>query len=166
MWNGGELGWAGAYKIGCMDAFIVDQQYNSRSSYHYSSWYTAPLFPIHTKKKNGQSTCLHHTSPPPSRASPRTPSSPPYTTTPSVGVYVRSACETYTNFVPTTLAVIQTLCPALLTYAFESGNPYTQATYLITDRKPGGQVRPSPPHPHLSLSHPPSTIPQPFQNST
>ncbi|KAF2013918.1 hypothetical protein BU24DRAFT_494294 [Aaosphaeria arxii CBS 175.79] len=34
--------------------------------------------------------------------------------------------------------MIRTLCPALVSYNFESGNPNTQATYTVTDRKPNG----------------------------
>jgi hypothetical protein len=37
--------------------------------------------------------------------------------------------------------MIKTLCPALVTYNFESGDKSTCATYSITDRKPIGQVR-------------------------
>jgi hypothetical protein len=37
--------------------------------------------------------------------------------------------------------MIKTLCPALISYAFESGDKNTSATYSITDRKPIGQVR-------------------------
>lgn len=36
--------------------------------------------------------------------------------------------------------MIKTLCPALISYHFESGNQNTQATYSITDRKPIGQT--------------------------
>ncbi|KAI8932296.1 hypothetical protein NX059_010492 [Plenodomus lindquistii] len=36
--------------------------------------------------------------------------------------------------------MIRTLCPALVSYAFESGNMRAQATYSITDRKPNGQT--------------------------
>jgi hypothetical protein len=36
--------------------------------------------------------------------------------------------------------MIKTLCPALVSYHFESGDKSTQATYSITDRKPIGQV--------------------------
>ncbi|KAF2032803.1 hypothetical protein EK21DRAFT_109545 [Setomelanomma holmii] len=36
--------------------------------------------------------------------------------------------------------MIKTLCPALVSYHFESGNKRTQATYSITDRKPIGQT--------------------------
>ncbi|KAF2261196.1 hypothetical protein CC78DRAFT_360830 [Lojkania enalia] len=35
--------------------------------------------------------------------------------------------------------MIRTLCPSLISYAFESGNPSTQATYIVTDKKPIGQ---------------------------
>jgi hypothetical protein len=38
--------------------------------------------------------------------------------------------------------MIKTLCPALISYNFESGDKSTCATYSITDRKPIGQVRP------------------------
>jgi hypothetical protein len=37
--------------------------------------------------------------------------------------------------------MIKTLCPALISYAFESGDKSKSATYSITDRKPIGQVR-------------------------
>jgi hypothetical protein len=37
--------------------------------------------------------------------------------------------------------MIKTLCPALISYNFESGDKSTCATYSITDRKPIGQVR-------------------------
>ncbi|KAF1837153.1 hypothetical protein BDW02DRAFT_492032 [Decorospora gaudefroyi] len=36
--------------------------------------------------------------------------------------------------------MIKTLCPALVTYAFESGDPKRQATYTVTDKKPIGQT--------------------------
>lgn len=36
--------------------------------------------------------------------------------------------------------MIKTLCPALVSYHFESGDRTTQATYAITDRKPAGLV--------------------------
>jgi hypothetical protein len=36
--------------------------------------------------------------------------------------------------------MIKTLCPALVSYHFESGDKNTSATYSITDRKPIGQV--------------------------
>lgn len=36
--------------------------------------------------------------------------------------------------------MIKTLCPALISYHFESGDKATSATYSITDRKPIGQV--------------------------
>ncbi|KAH7066153.1 hypothetical protein BKA63DRAFT_523854 [Paraphoma chrysanthemicola] len=36
--------------------------------------------------------------------------------------------------------MIKTLCPALISYHFESGDKRTQATYSITDRKPIGQT--------------------------
>jgi hypothetical protein len=36
--------------------------------------------------------------------------------------------------------MIKTLCPALISYHFESGNKNSEATYSITDRKPIGQV--------------------------
>lgn len=36
--------------------------------------------------------------------------------------------------------MIKTLCPALISSTFESGDKNTQATYSITDRKPIGQV--------------------------
>ena len=32
--------------------------------------------------------------------------------------------------------MIRTLCPALVSYVFESGDPRTRATYQVTDRKP------------------------------
>jgi hypothetical protein len=37
--------------------------------------------------------------------------------------------------------MIKTLCPALVSYAFESGDKATCAVYTVTDRKPIGQVR-------------------------
>ena len=37
--------------------------------------------------------------------------------------------------------MIKTLCPALVSYAFESGDKATSATYTVTDKKPIGQVR-------------------------
>lgn len=36
--------------------------------------------------------------------------------------------------------MIRILCPALISYTFDSGNATTQATYSITDRKPNGQT--------------------------
>ncbi|KAF2119687.1 hypothetical protein BDV96DRAFT_642701 [Lophiotrema nucula] len=36
--------------------------------------------------------------------------------------------------------MIKTLCPALISYEFESGDPNTQATYSVTDKKPIGQT--------------------------
>lgn len=36
--------------------------------------------------------------------------------------------------------MIKTLCPALVSYHFVSGDKATQATYSITDKKPIGQV--------------------------
>jgi hypothetical protein len=36
--------------------------------------------------------------------------------------------------------MIKTLCPALISYNFESGDPNSQATYSVTDKKPIGQV--------------------------
>lgn len=37
--------------------------------------------------------------------------------------------------------MIRTLCPALISYEFESGDMSTQAMYIVTDKKPIGQVR-------------------------
>jgi hypothetical protein len=37
--------------------------------------------------------------------------------------------------------MIKTLCPALVSYAFDSGDKATSATYTVTDKKPIGQVR-------------------------
>lgn len=37
--------------------------------------------------------------------------------------------------------MIKTLCPALVSYSFESGDKATSATYTVTDKKPIGQVR-------------------------
>jgi hypothetical protein len=37
--------------------------------------------------------------------------------------------------------MIKTLCPALVSHAFESGDKNTSATYTVTDKKPIGQVR-------------------------
>ena len=48
--------------------------------------------------------------------------------------------------------MIRTLCPALISYHFESGDRRTQATYSITDRKPVGQVSS---HFHTDTFHPP-----------
>jgi len=45
--------------------------------------------------------------------------------------------------------MIKTLCPALVSFSFDSGDKNTQATYSIIDRKPIGQVRPFP-HPLFS----------------
>ena len=45
--------------------------------------------------------------------------------------------------------MIKTLCPALVSYSFESGDAATSATYIVTDKKPIGQVlttRSLPPH--------------------
>ena len=56
--------------------------------------------------------------------------------------------------------MIKTLCPALVSYAFESGDKATSATYTVTDKKPIGQVRqPFPSSPFLLfqttiLTHP------------
>ncbi|CAI9629951.1 hypothetical protein GT037_007287 [Alternaria burnsii] len=36
--------------------------------------------------------------------------------------------------------MIKTLCPALVSYAFESGDKATSATYTVTDKKPIGQT--------------------------
>ncbi|RYN82894.1 hypothetical protein AA0120_g9500 [Alternaria tenuissima] len=36
--------------------------------------------------------------------------------------------------------MIKTLCPALVSYAFESGDKVTSATYTVTDKKPIGQT--------------------------
>ncbi|KAF1935724.1 hypothetical protein EJ02DRAFT_470977 [Clathrospora elynae] len=36
--------------------------------------------------------------------------------------------------------MIKALCPALVSYAFESGDKSTQATYSVTDKKPIGQT--------------------------
>ncbi|KAF2124484.1 hypothetical protein P153DRAFT_379568 [Dothidotthia symphoricarpi CBS 119687] len=36
--------------------------------------------------------------------------------------------------------MIKTLCPALVSYAFESGDKNSQATYTVTDKKPIGQT--------------------------
>lgn len=41
--------------------------------------------------------------------------------------------------------MIKTVCPALVSYAFESGDKNSAATYTVTDKKPIGQVRPTPP---------------------
>ena len=38
--------------------------------------------------------------------------------------------------------MIKTLCPALVSYSFESGDKATSATYIVTDKKPIGQVSP------------------------
>lgn len=39
--------------------------------------------------------------------------------------------------------MIKTLCPALISYEFDSGDKDSQATYNVTDKKPIGQVRSS-----------------------
>lgn len=36
--------------------------------------------------------------------------------------------------------MIKTLCPALVSYAFDSGDKSASATYIVTDKKPIGQV--------------------------
>lgn len=36
--------------------------------------------------------------------------------------------------------MIKTLCPALVSYAFDSGDKSASATYTVTDKKPIGQV--------------------------
>ncbi|KAF2494240.1 hypothetical protein BU16DRAFT_528380 [Lophium mytilinum] len=36
--------------------------------------------------------------------------------------------------------MIRTLCPSLITYSLESGNPASTATYSVTDKKPVGQT--------------------------
>lgn len=36
--------------------------------------------------------------------------------------------------------MIKTLCPALVSYAFDSGDASSSATYMVTDKKPIGQV--------------------------
>ncbi|KAF9690571.1 hypothetical protein EKO04_011508 [Ascochyta lentis] len=36
--------------------------------------------------------------------------------------------------------MIKTLCPALVSYAFESGDKNSSATYTVTDKKPIGQT--------------------------
>ena len=54
--------------------------------------------------------------------------------------------------------MIKTLCPALVSYAFESGDKATSATYTVTDKKPIGQVRLSNPYllsaPNKILTYP------------
>jgi hypothetical protein len=40
--------------------------------------------------------------------------------------------------------MIKTLCPALISYEFESGDATSQAVYSVTDKKPIGQVSPAP----------------------
>lgn len=68
-----------------------------------------------------------------------------------------SQISTPLNGVPATTVIaalhnhdlmIKTLCPALISYHFESGDKATSATYSITDRKPIGQAGsfPSPSH--------------------
>ena len=47
--------------------------------------------------------------------------------------------------------MIKTLCPALVSYNYVSGDKTTSATYTVTDKKPIGQVSLSP-HPHTSQS--------------
>lgn len=37
--------------------------------------------------------------------------------------------------------MIKTLCPALISYEFESGDANKEATYSVTDKKPIGQVQ-------------------------
>jgi hypothetical protein len=48
--------------------------------------------------------------------------------------------------------MIKTLCPALVSYAYESGDKNSSATYSITDKKPIGQVRMHTLHLHLPIS--------------
>ena len=52
--------------------------------------------------------------------------------------------------------MIKTLCPALISYEFESGDKATSATYTVTDKKPIGQVRPT--NPSHQSSHSQRTI--------
>jgi hypothetical protein len=49
--------------------------------------------------------------------------------------------------------MIKTLCPSLISYAFDSGDAATTATYSVTDKKPIGQVCP-PPQPPLFPTQP------------
>lgn len=45
--------------------------------------------------------------------------------------------------------MIKTLCPALVSYAFDSGDKESTATYQVTDKKPIGSVSSFPPkYPH------------------
>jgi|SRR5690242_14266748 len=61
--------------------------------------------------------------------------------------------------------MIKTVCPALVSYSFESGDKTSAATYLVTDKKPIGQVCPSPfrlPSFHiLNLHRQPTNSPSP-----
>jgi hypothetical protein len=50
--------------------------------------------------------------------------------------------------------MIKTLCPSLISYAFDSGDASSTATYSVTDKKPIGQVRPPSPSPPLSSPQP------------
>jgi hypothetical protein len=47
--------------------------------------------------------------------------------------------------------MIKTLCPALVSYAFESGDKDSSATYTVTDKKPIGRVHPPIPLPICSI---------------
>lgn len=58
--------------------------------------------------------------------------------------------------------MIKTVCPALVSYAFESGDKATSATYTITDKKPIGQVRlPPPPLPSTPTTNTHARLPTP-----
>jgi hypothetical protein len=48
--------------------------------------------------------------------------------------------------------MIKTLCPALISYTFESGDKDSQATYSVTDKKPIGQVSHSPSSQHTCIN--------------
>lgn len=57
--------------------------------------------------------------------------------------------------------MIKTLCPALVSYAFDSGDASTSASYMVTDKKPIGQVSllPNPPFPQSAPNRPPPFLP-------
>jgi hypothetical protein len=55
--------------------------------------------------------------------------------------------------------MIKTLCPQLISYEFESGDKTSQAVYMVTDKKPLGQVNtPLPLVTQLSIPSPTSYL--------
>lgn len=54
--------------------------------------------------------------------------------------------------------MIKTLCPALVSYSFDSGDASTSASYMVTDKKPIGQVSllPTPLFPQSAPAVPPT----------